>query len=360
MIVVNVNSGLGNQMYHYAIYLELKRNNPNQECYIDNSIFEITGKTQKYALESVFSLSLPNIKNLVRADDYKAYIEEAKPIANQLPNNWLSKSAVMTRKIFLGMLSNYGIVHWNEITDLVSPNKRNIKQQVLLKIKATPIIADLFYKIKKQEKGYNLRLFYQSISSMYNVKNYKLADNNYLNYILTPKIQNTYYLGNFESGTTFFKNVEEQVRKDFVFPELDKVNSKLAQIIQNCESVSIHVRKGDHPATLVQGKDIMYFYKAVNFMKKVCMKPQFFVFSDDINWCRKNMEKLGLYNSDKVVFVDGNTGINSYKDMQLMSLCKHNIISRSTFSWWASYLNNNPNKVVCAPKGYWAESTLQV
>ena len=71
------------------------------------------------------------------------------------------------------------------------------------------------------------------------------------------------------------------------------------------------------------------------------------VFSDDIPWCRENL--MGLIGNREVVFVDWNRKENSFRDMQLMSLCKHNIIANSSFSWWGAWLNQNESKVVIAP-----------
>ena len=77
--------------------------------------------------------------------------------------------------------------------------------------------------------------------------------------------------------------------------------------------------------------------------------PYFFIFSNDIEWCQENIKLENSY------YVDWNTGENSYKDMQLMSLCKHNIIPNSTFSWWGAWLNKNPNKIVIAPEKWFNE-----
>jgi len=74
--------------------------------------------------------------------------------------------------------------------------------------------------------------------------------------------------------------------------------------------------------------------------------PRFFVFSDDIPWAREHLGRLGT-----CVFVDQNSGAAS-EDLRLMAACKHQIIANSSFSWWAAWLNTNPNKMVVAPKNW--------
>ncbi|WP_400243857.1 alpha-1,2-fucosyltransferase [Niallia sp. JL1B1071] len=360
MIIVNVNSGLGNQMYHYALYLALKHYNKDQEVYMENSIFEICGKPKKYQLEEIFDLEIPKLENIINKKTYLNYINESKKISNTLPDNWLSKSAIMCRHLLLETLEKDGYSNFGQITDLVSNTTYNLKYETLLFLKRTPILADLFYRIKaKSNSYYNMREFYRSISRMINIKKYRLEDKSYLINIMRHKGGNWYYIGNFEDGTKYFHPVENEIKSAFTFPELDSINNKIAEKINDSESVSLHVRRGDHLVSNVnmERKD-NYFIKSVNYIKSVVDKPEFFVFSDDIEWCKMNQSNLGLKKEDKIYFVDNNSGNDSYKDMQLMSLCKNNIIPISTFSWWASYLNKNPNKVVIAPKGYWANASI--
>src|SRR5690606_19531988 len=72
--------------------------------------------------------------------------------------------------------------------------------------------------------------------------------------------------------------------------------------------------------------------------------PLFIFFSDDISWCKAN------FPITNALFVDWNTGLDSFRDMQLMSLCKHHIIANSSFSWWGAWFNPYPGKIVVSPR----------
>ena len=81
----------------------------------------------------------------------------------------------------------------------------------------------------------------------------------------------------------------------------------------------------------------------MELMKQKVPDSLFVFFSDDMYWVKQN------FNKDDAIYVDWNTGRDSYVDMYLMSNCKHNIIANSTFSWWGAYLNKNDNKIVISP-----------
>ena len=87
-----------------------------------------------------------------------------------------------------------------------------------------------------------------------------------------------------------------------------------------------------------------YYHKAIALIKKKIENPIFYIFSDDIEWCKKNLGVEGT-------FITWNKGDKSYIDMQLMSLCKANIVANSTFSIWAAMLNRN-NPLVIHPFKY--------
>ncbi len=143
-----------------------------------------------------------------------------------------------------------------------------------------------------------------------------------------------------------YEEVIEDIRKDFTFKTpLDQENEKTAKQILETNSVSLHVRRGDYlnysDHFYHLGKN--YYSNALEIVKQKAGDVEIFVFSDDIAWCKQN---LGL---EKANYIDGNYGDKNYIDMQLMSLCKHNIIANSTFSLWGALLNDNPEKTVVAP-----------
>lgn len=158
-----------------------------------------------------------------------------------------------------------------------------------------------------------------------------------------------YYEGYWQNENNF-KSIRSVVLDAYTFPVItDDKNALLATRLSNINSVSCHVRRGDYlkePKMCVCTEE--YYHRAIQFAKHNLSPELFCIFSDDISWCRKNLKDL-LRDID-VVFVDWNKGENSYRDMQLMSLCRHNIIANSSFSWWGAWLNNHPDKKVISPK----------
>jgi len=157
------------------------------------------------------------------------------------------------------------------------------------------------------------------------------------------------WLNGFWQTENYFMQIEDVIRQDFEFkPPLSGLNKTLAEKICACESLSIHVRRGDYtqPETLafhgMCSPD--YYYKAVELLSKRATIEQLFIFSDDPEWVKEHL-KFKL----PATYISHNTGKHSFEDMRLMSLCKHNIIANSSFSWWGAWLNANKNKLVVAP-----------
>lgn len=143
----------------------------------------------------------------------------------------------------------------------------------------------------------------------------------------------------------------ERIKYIFSFPSIDdKVNLQIQNRIRETNSVSIHVRRGDYVKSPIYRRThgnictSEYYAKSIDYILQRVRKPVFFIFSDDIQWAKDN---LCL---DDAYYISENKGLDSYKDMQLISMCKYNIIANSTFSAWGAILNSNFNKIVIAPK----------
>lgn len=164
------------------------------------------------------------------------------------------------------------------------------------------------------------------------------------------KLQHGYMDGWWQS-INYFENIKMDLKKDFTFKnKLDLKNERILKIIKESESVSLHIRRGDymdeHNFKLYGNIATEEYYKnAIQIIKSRVEDPTFFIFSNDMEWVKNNLNI-----DSKVEYIDINYGADSYKDMQLMSNCKHNIIANSSFSWWGAWLNNNKNKIVIAPK----------
>jgi hypothetical protein len=141
--------------------------------------------------------------------------------------------------------------------------------------------------------------------------------------------------------------LEEKYSKDDF---LEKMDSKT--------NVSIHVRRGDYLdiTSPFQIMTLEYYSKAIKLVeKKTNGSIRYFVFSDDMTWCKTHLTELNR----ELIFVDENRGKDSIKDLFLMSQCDHNIISASSFSWWGAYLNLNKHKTVVAPFFYYQNDYRQ-
>ncbi len=154
------------------------------------------------------------------------------------------------------------------------------------------------------------------------------------------------YLKDYFQSEKYFSDHAGDIRNDFTFKNpLSPAAEKIAAEIASTESVCLHVRRGDYVSDTKTAAhhgfagDGGYYGKAIETIGEKIANPRFFVFSDDMEWCRKN---LGIR---PAVFVPA-----SADDLHLMSLCKHDIIANSSFSWWGAWLNKNPHKIVIAPK----------
>lgn len=164
------------------------------------------------------------------------------------------------------------------------------------------------------------------------------------------KITKNCILKGFWQSEKYFAHCKDDIRKQFSFLPFDeKKNIAIMNKMEKENSVAIHLRKGaDYLQSELMGKGLCgveYYIKAIEYIKQNVDNPVFYVFTYNPEWVKNNLPKFDY------ILVDWNevAGKKNFRDMQLMSCAKHNIIANSTYSWWGAWLNPNPNKIVIGP-----------
>ncbi|AGY81957.1 alpha-1,2-fucosyltransferase [Carnobacterium inhibens] len=195
-------------------------------------------------------------------------------------------------------------------------------------------------------------IFYRLTSKLFkrNILGYsEFMDSNGISIVRNEKILTDHYFIGFWQDVLYLQSVEEEIKEAFNFKNvaIGKQNLELISLSESVESVSVHIRKGDYAnnSDLSDICDLEYYEEAMKIIDSKVSEPLYFIFSDDIEWCKQKFGKR-----DNLIYVDWNIAKKSYIDMLLMSKCKHNIIANSTFSWWGAWLNNNSKKIVICPK----------
>ena len=129
--------------------------------------------------------------------------------------------------------------------------------------------------------------------------------------------------------------------------------------IKSANSIAIHIRRGDYINDVITSQyhgscSLDYYLEAIKLLTSENKDSTLVFFSDDSDWVKKELNDLPY----SKIIVGHNKDENSWKDMLLMSSCHHNIIANSSFSWWAAWLNENPEKKVIAPKEWFKTKDL--
>jgi len=167
-------------------------------------------------------------------------------------------------------------------------------------------------------------------------------------------LSSSVYLEGYWQCERYFFEIATLLRHEFTVKVPQKgQNKRMAEHIDSCNSVSIHVRRGDYVSdpdiNRVHGTcSLQYYQRCVESMLERVPSPHFFVFSDDPDWVRGNLRLPA-----PLIIVDHNKN-EDYEDLRLMSQCKHHIIANSSFSWWGAWLSSNKNKIVLSPKQWFA------
>jgi len=164
------------------------------------------------------------------------------------------------------------------------------------------------------------------------------------------------YLHGYWQSERYFAHIEDQIRAAFTFPAFsNSQNAEMADRISADTAISLHVRRGDYLTFAAHVLCDQAYYEAalVRVLDGLQGTPTVYVFSDDPQWAKDNLPLP----CNKVV-VDFNGPDTDFEDMRLMSLCKHNIIGNSSFSWWAAWLNQSAGKRVAGPTKWFGDPKL--
>ena len=154
--------------------------------------------------------------------------------------------------------------------------------------------------------------------------------------------EDDFHIDGFFQSEKYFKKHEDEIRELFKPTEdiIDVIKNRYSDLLKH-KTTSIHIRRGDyvrnqnnHPTQPLQ-----YYQKAIELTKDDTEK--YIIFSDDIEWCKD------VFIGDRFIYIDDE---KDYIELYMMSLCKNNIISNSSFSWWGAWLNDNIDKKVVSPK----------
>lgn len=341
MKIVHIESGLGNQMLSYCEYLALKKMNPGDNIYLETIVYDIPEcndyicQWNGYELERIFGIKEPdNIRSIINDVQWQELMAEIRK-SEFWVHNWNYPVA------FTKAFKSIGIELENIRGDF-DPNNNIITGQ--------PEKKSLLQKSLSTRFGYTLKRYIQKAMEKRYLSQFNKQDRIFYKTdkdIFTGQWLSLKYRDN---GRQL---IDKEIRETFKFPEFnDEKNIEMRRVLEQCNSVAIHARRGDMLSANGWCYKYGYFKRAVKHIKKNVKDPVFVFFTNtgSIEWCKENAHIFGLdFKKDKIMFVDWNAGDDSYKDMQLMGHCKHAIITNSSFGWWGAYFIDNPEKITISP-----------
>lgn len=313
MKVVAMLGGLGSQMLKYAFYLQIC---DDELCYIDTTSYLLNKMWNGYELDKIFGIFAPDIRDFWTSDDIEIFQKEG---INYKETGIRGILSIEKKKKVISFLRGYCYT-------LSSEKVLNFACLAFNKVKRLMHYND--------NVGDTYPFFYHTklVSFFYDEFNHT-SDT---------------YIGGSEA--------KERLKTIYRFPDFDdNKNIFTREQMLHGESVAVHIRRSDHMYDNGRLFEKGYFRKAIQDIKNCVNDPVFYVFSDEPKWCMDHGEQLGFEETDHIVIVDWNEGKASYRDMQLMTYCRHNVLSISSFGWWGYYLSCREGKRVYAPKGYWHE-----
>lgn len=295
MIIVRFTSGLGNQMFQYNLYSLLRKKYPDTKVRADVTWFYTDDEHHGFELRRIFENVPGSDFSLEEATSREIY-----SVTGQIPTP------------IKGILAR-------PVRYLLGPVNRYLRES------------------GKSDRG----------GIILDALKEKIAPESVLE--LDPG--KDHYIFGYFIEEEYYRDRIDILKKEFAFPPLTGENADIAAKMREEEAVSVHIRRGDYLSDTYSGTFLClerdYYEKAVDIMRQHFKHPHFYMFSEDADYVEKAFDWL----DDKTI-VGINSGIDSYKDMQLMSKCRGNIIANSTFSQWASILNEYPEHITVYPAKY--------
>lgn len=305
-LIVRITGGLGNQMFQYAVAYVLSRRYPERIVKLDTTWYRQNHVHNGFELQSIFNYDGHGLSLEVATD---AEIRHAGH----------SLFTPVMRDGFWGKLLEplRGKMEWHLQRWAAIQRRSSILDENVCKAEGLDYdrIAD---KLKK----------------------------------LTIR---TGYIRGYWQEFQYIQEYLSDIKQEFVYPKLDIHNQKLLDHITKCDSVSVHIRRGDYVGSDFDVLPKDYYKRAIDYTYTLLKQPVFFFFSEDEEYIKEQFAWV----PDKRI-VTGNSGKDSYKDMQLMSACKINIIANSSFSKWAGLLNCNEDRKVLYSKYYHREFNQEI
>ena len=315
-------------MLDYCDLLAEKKTNPNEDIYIETIIYGIEGAKKTicqwngYELEQVFGICEKNVRELFTEEQWKRVTTSVEK-SKFWDDNWRYSDAIVEALGEEGLYLNniYSRPHTNEV------HQRSGK---FAKTRLGYMLKRHAYKMMASRVIGERNLFIKS------------SEDDYTGHTLQFCYKNR-----------GIEKIDKEIREAFVFSKInDEYNASMREKIENSKSIAIHVRRGDMLSANAHYYKYGYFKRAVKYIKKQIVDPCFFFFCDpdSSEWVKCNLPIFGIKQGlDKIEFVSGNSGKDSFRDMQLMAMCKHAVVTNSSFGFWGAYLNKNPNKITCSP-----------
>ena len=164
------------------------------------------------------------------------------------------------------------------------------------------------------------------------------------------QVDDNTYLSGYWQSVQYFQAVENELKAELRFSKpIPSFANGLAEDIRQKQSVCVHVRRSDFVTNLRHNiVETAYYQQAERIIRAHVTEPTFYVFSDDIDWCRIHLR----FDGPTVFIGDEYAGERAGTYLHLMTLCHHFIIPNSTFSWWAAWLSKHVDKLVIVPKNW--------